>query len=224
LDPALSSPFPFPFTLASFPFLIYTSSADRLSKTTSSFNTAFIALTTPSSLPHQLDTAVLNLVVSGIAATSSTITQNHRYFNSTTTATMPAKKIRCTFKECTGAAQRIVGDCAFCNGHYCGKHRLLEDHKCEGLEDVSSVPEPEWWSVGLFGLTAGEDSSLADILSLPQYSARRKRTRRTLSTSSRRGRRLSRASRMKTVTAAPHPSPISTSIPQPEAPGEIITA
>jgi len=48
---------------------------------------------------------------------------------------MPAKKVKCTFKECTGAAQRIVGDCAFCNGHYCGKHRLLEDHKCEGLED-----------------------------------------------------------------------------------------
>jgi predicted nucleic acid binding AN1-type Zn finger protein len=48
---------------------------------------------------------------------------------------MPPKKIRCSFKECKDAAQRIVGDCGFCSGHYCGKHRLLEDHKCEGLED-----------------------------------------------------------------------------------------
>jgi predicted nucleic acid binding AN1-type Zn finger protein len=48
---------------------------------------------------------------------------------------MPPKKIRCSFKECKDAAQRIVGDCGFCAGHYCGKHRLLEDHKCEGLED-----------------------------------------------------------------------------------------
>ncbi|CCF43869.1 AN1 zinc finger protein, partial [Colletotrichum higginsianum] len=48
---------------------------------------------------------------------------------------MPQKKIRCTFKECKDAAQRIVGDCGFCNGHFCGKHRLLEDHKCSGLED-----------------------------------------------------------------------------------------
>ncbi|KAF3808818.1 AN1-type zinc finger protein TMC1, partial [Colletotrichum gloeosporioides] len=48
---------------------------------------------------------------------------------------MPQKKIRCTFKECKDAAQRIVGDCGFCNGHFCGKHRLLEDHKCDGLED-----------------------------------------------------------------------------------------
>jgi hypothetical protein len=48
---------------------------------------------------------------------------------------MPPKKIRCSFKECRDAAQRIVGDCGFCSGHYCGKHRLLEDHKCEGLED-----------------------------------------------------------------------------------------
>jgi len=48
---------------------------------------------------------------------------------------MPPKKIRCNFKTCKDAAQRIVGDCGFCQGHFCGKHRLLEDHKCEGLED-----------------------------------------------------------------------------------------
>ncbi|RNJ52871.1 hypothetical protein D7B24_002787 [Verticillium nonalfalfae] len=48
---------------------------------------------------------------------------------------MPAKKIRCTAKDCRDAAQRIVGDCGFCQGHFCGKHRLLEDHKCSGLED-----------------------------------------------------------------------------------------
>lgn len=48
---------------------------------------------------------------------------------------MPPKKIRCSFKACRDAAQRIVGDCGFCAGHFCGKHRLLEDHKCEGLED-----------------------------------------------------------------------------------------
>jgi hypothetical protein len=45
------------------------------------------------------------------------------------------KKIRCGFKDCKEQAQRIVGDCSFCSGHFCGKHRLLEDHKCEGLED-----------------------------------------------------------------------------------------
>jgi hypothetical protein len=50
---------------------------------------------------------------------------------------MPPKKIRCTYKDCREGAQRIIGDCGFCNGHYCGKHRLLEDHKCDGLEDVS---------------------------------------------------------------------------------------
>lgn len=71
---------------------------------------------------------------------------------------MPPKKIRCTFKECKEGAQRIIGDCGFCNGHYCGKHRLLEDHKCDGLEDVSTIrrfgpaielSEPAWWLVGL---------------------------------------------------------------------------
>jgi len=80
---------------------------------------------------------------------------------------MPPKKIRCTYKDCKEGAQRIIGDCGFCNGHYCGKHRLLEDHKCDGLEDVSgSAPQTstsakniEWWLVGL-----NQCEDLADIL------------------------------------------------------------
>jgi predicted nucleic acid binding AN1-type Zn finger protein len=48
---------------------------------------------------------------------------------------MPPRKIRCSFKECKTAAQRIIGDCQFCEGHFCGSHRMLEDHKCDGLED-----------------------------------------------------------------------------------------
>ncbi|TKA72886.1 hypothetical protein B0A49_08142 [Cryomyces minteri] len=48
---------------------------------------------------------------------------------------MPPKKMRCSYKDCKDAAQRIVGDCGFCQGHFCGKHRLLESHSCEGLED-----------------------------------------------------------------------------------------
>lgn len=59
------------------------------------------------------------------------------------------KKLRCTAKECREPAQRIVGDCTFCNGHFCGKHRLLEDHKCSGLEDVRfrsvSVSPSPWF-------------------------------------------------------------------------------
>ncbi|MCJ1365528.1 hypothetical protein MMC16_004651 [Acarospora aff. strigata] len=48
---------------------------------------------------------------------------------------MPPKKIKCNFKDCKDSAQRIVGDCGFCQGHFCGKHRMLEDHRCSGLED-----------------------------------------------------------------------------------------
>ncbi|KAK9453901.1 ubiquitin-related domain-containing protein [Dipodascopsis uninucleata] len=46
----------------------------------------------------------------------------------------PSKK-RCSFKACTSAPLRIVGDCSFCDGHFCSKHRLLEDHKCTGLQN-----------------------------------------------------------------------------------------
>lgn len=75
---------------------------------------------------------------------------------------MPPKKIKCSHKDCKDAAQRIVGDCGFCQGHFCGKHRLLEDHKCTGLEDVSfSSPEnpdngmgTQWWLCGLSEVVA----------------------------------------------------------------------
>ena len=80
---------------------------------------------------------------------------------------MAPRRIKCSFKECKDAAQRIVGDCAFCSGHYCGKHRLLEDHKCEGLEDVS-VPDSRRWLVGLSGFFHDDENTMADILRLEQ--------------------------------------------------------
>lgn len=73
---------------------------------------------------------------------------------------MAPKKIRCSAPACKDAAQRIVGDCGFCNGHFCGKHRLLEEHNCEGLEDVSTaLSDPfestQWWLVGLSSVLDG---------------------------------------------------------------------
>lgn len=66
---------------------------------------------------------------------------------------MAPKKQRCTAADCKEPQQRFVGDCSFCGGHFCFKHRLLEDHKCEGLEDVSRLPvsleSAQWWLVGL---------------------------------------------------------------------------
>ncbi|KAL2142228.1 hypothetical protein VTI28DRAFT_1426 [Corynascus sepedonium] len=44
-------------------------------------------------------------------------------------------KVKCSFEDCKLAAQRIVGDCTFCQGSFCKNHRLLEDHKCQNLED-----------------------------------------------------------------------------------------
>ncbi|KAI2473176.1 hypothetical protein F4781DRAFT_427587 [Annulohypoxylon bovei var. microspora] len=115
---------------------------------------------------------------------------------------MAPQKPRCTFKECKSAAQRIVGDCGFCDGHFCAKHRLLEDHKCSGLEDVSMNPTPpsssstddsattEWWLVGLAEYLAesGLDKECCGspvLTSVPDRSARRNRTSVTRPSSSR---------------------------------------
>ncbi|KAK3988311.1 AN1-type zinc finger protein TMC1 [Cladorrhinum sp. PSN332] len=83
---------------------------------------------------------------------------------------MPAKKIRCSLENCRAVAQRISGDCDFCKGHYCSNHRLLEDHRCQGLEDVSSteyhVDPSQWWLVGLSDVLS--EDMFANLLALQQ--------------------------------------------------------
>jgi hypothetical protein len=126
-------------------------------------------LTTLLSIRTSLPESSLRLVHAGkhlSSSPSSTLADNHIQREATIHLAaplrggMPPKKIRCTHKDCKEAAQRIIGDCGFCNGSFCGKHRLLEDHKCTGLEDVSLSSSsssccteledsPRWWLVGL---------------------------------------------------------------------------
>jgi hypothetical protein len=134
-------------------------------------------LTTLLSIRTSLPEQDLRLVYAGkhlSSAPSSTLADNHIQRESTIHLAvplrggMPPKKIRCTHKDCKEAAQRIIGDCGFCNGSFCGKHRLLEDHKCTGLEDVSSPSldsedgredrQPQWWLIGL------DSELLADMM------------------------------------------------------------
>ncbi|KPM37068.1 hypothetical protein AK830_g9496 [Neonectria ditissima] len=89
------------------------------------------------------------------ASRSSRLQQQH--------LNMAPKRIRCTASQCREPAQRIVGDCTFCQGHFCGKHRLLEDHKCTGLEDVSTTPKtPPKHHAPLSAPPAGSLHSFAD--------------------------------------------------------------
>ncbi|KAF5101871.1 hypothetical protein DV451_002056 [Geotrichum candidum] len=49
----------------------------------------------------------------------------------------PARKSRkrCSAKNCISAPLRNIGDCSYCEGHFCSKHRLLEQHQCIGLKN-----------------------------------------------------------------------------------------
>ncbi|KAF2657818.1 hypothetical protein K491DRAFT_676939 [Lophiostoma macrostomum CBS 122681] len=105
-------------------------------------STSISTLLTLLALRTNLPASTLRLVHAGkhLSSPSSTLSDFAIPPNSTLHMALPLrggmpKKIRCSFKACKDAAQRIVGDCGFCSGHFCGKHRLLEDHKCEGLED-----------------------------------------------------------------------------------------
>ncbi|KAI5951292.1 hypothetical protein KGF54_004366 [Candida jiufengensis] len=53
---------------------------------------------------------------------------------STTTIKKTKKKNKCSFKNCSSTPLRMVGTCSHCQGKFCAKHRLLEDHICIGLQ------------------------------------------------------------------------------------------
>lgn len=74
-------------------------------------------------------------------------------------------------KECRKKADGIVGYCTLCEKIFCSAHRLMEEHKCEKLDEVSRqhpVTDPfqtiPWWMVGL-------DEVLQDegIVSFPSF-------------------------------------------------------
>ena len=57
----------------------------------------------------------------------------------TSTPKKKSNKPRCAHPPCKAAAQPIMGDCGFCQKIFCGKHRMLESHSCEGLEDAKKA-------------------------------------------------------------------------------------
>ena len=49
--------------------------------------------------------------------------------------TRKTRKQRCSAKNCISVPLRNVGDCSYCEGRFCSKHRLLEQHQCIGLKN-----------------------------------------------------------------------------------------
>ncbi|KAK6201016.1 uncharacterized protein RJT21DRAFT_31001 [Scheffersomyces amazonensis] len=64
----------------------------------------------------------------------TTETANTSTVSTTVGVKKTKKKNKCSFKSCTSAPLRMVGACSHCQGTFCAKHRLLEDHLCQGLQ------------------------------------------------------------------------------------------
>lgn len=72
------------------------------------------------------------LMSNGVASPISSPSLTPTTVRKTTNATK--KKSRCSFKSCSSAPLRMVGECSHCSGKFCAKHRLLEDHHCQDLQ------------------------------------------------------------------------------------------
>ena len=67
---------------------------------------------------------------------TSTPTPTPSISSTSSTPKPKSNRPRCGKQGCKGPAQPIVGDCGFCAKRFCGKHRMLEAHNCEGLEEA----------------------------------------------------------------------------------------
>ncbi|CAI4215261.1 unnamed protein product [Parascedosporium putredinis] len=56
---------------------------------------------------------------------------------------MAPRKNRCNFKECPSAAQRIVGDCGFCRGHFAASTACSRTTSATALKTAKSNPTSE---------------------------------------------------------------------------------
>lgn len=73
--------------------------------------------------------------VTTTTATSTTIRNNTTGRTSSNGSSKKRKsKKTCFYQDCNKLAAKFVGDCNFCNGHFCSTHRLMESHECKGLE------------------------------------------------------------------------------------------
>lgn len=41
---------------------------------------------------------------------------------------------KCHFPDCNDRVVKIVGDCKFCGGKFCSRHRVVEAHACPNIE------------------------------------------------------------------------------------------
>lgn len=60
--------------------------------------------------------------------------EGKRTAKSSSTPRRHKKKKLCAFEDCKEVAKKVIGDCEFCEGVFCSKHRLLESHNCVGLK------------------------------------------------------------------------------------------
>lgn len=69
-----------------------------------------------------------------IASTNPKSTPSSKRIVKKTAGGKKKKKNICYMDNCSNEALKFIGDCNFCHGHYCSKHRIMENHKCTGLE------------------------------------------------------------------------------------------
>lgn len=69
---------------------------------------------------------------------------------SNTESVISLKKGRCVLSGCCERVAKVIGDCRYCSGSFCGKHRLPESHACK---DISTCRQQSFEknSTKLFG-------------------------------------------------------------------------
>lgn len=86
----------------------------------------------------------INNELTTVKSNSSTNQNTKRVVKkSTNPVNMDKKKKKrkniCHMIDCKDHIAKFIGDCDFCKGQFCSKHRLMESHDCQGLSDCKDL-------------------------------------------------------------------------------------
>ena len=54
-------------------------------------------------------------------------------------AKAPKKPFHCAWDSCLERYAKVIGDCVYCKGKYCARHRLPESHHCQNIQSCKQL-------------------------------------------------------------------------------------
>ena len=98
---------------------------------------AFFPTTSATGPPSRLDFEPISIFPLGNGSLSNILSSNQIASSLPATSNFLKPKLKkCPIEGCFDKVAKIIGDCKYCDSHFCAVHRLPEQHDCSHIKDL----------------------------------------------------------------------------------------